>query len=216
MVAFAQTLRSQRDERSWNSNHTKEADTADAGKLISLFTEQAKYFEIYNITMFIHTFKTSHPIKRPSSNPRILFPLKSSSSKAGRLWNSAVENIGFRLSPKRLSARTNLVIFPRIPASSRSGSLRRLLCEKSSSFSGRPYDEKIWKRNNQYRQQKYASILMFYYAITAVILIYFLGKLYVYIIPKNPIKTLRKWKTVCYQYINEIWSIFHINRSVFW
>lgn len=90
------------------------------------------------------TFKTSQPISSPSSKPRMLFPRRSSSSSAGRLCSSAVENIGLRLSPRRLSASISRVRLPRTPDSSRSGSRRSELCEKSSSLNGRPYEENIW------------------------------------------------------------------------
>lgn len=94
----------------------------------------------------IRTLRTSHPISKPSSMPLILLPLRSNCSNDGRLWSSAVENMGFRLSPSRLSASANLVMLPRTPARRRSGRRRRQLWEKSNSFNGRPYDEKIYKR----------------------------------------------------------------------
>lgn len=54
-----------------------------------------------------HTFKFSHPSSNPSSIALIPLPLRSISCRCVRPLNSVVENIGFSVSPSRLSASLN-------------------------------------------------------------------------------------------------------------
>lgn len=61
------------------------------------------------IIQTIHTCSFSHPLKMPSSKARILFPDKSNIRKLVNGRNSAVENIGFNESPKRLSDSFRIV-----------------------------------------------------------------------------------------------------------
>lgn len=97
-----------------------------------------------NVILLFFTCKLSHPLSKPSSIPFIWLPLRSRICSCVNPWNSLLENIGFKLSPNKLSASLSSCRVFCNPASSLSVSRLRELPEKSIDLNG---NAGMWKLN---------------------------------------------------------------------
>lgn len=115
-------------------------------KLANAFFKILQY-SVFNFFKFflarVLTCRLLHPSKIPSSIALIPFPLKSRSCRFFRPRNSLVENMGFSVSPKRLSANRSSRRVDCSPWSSLSVSLLKELPEKSTVLSGKADLENI-------------------------------------------------------------------------
>lgn len=91
----------------------------------------------------------------PSSIALISFPLKSNTCKCRKLCNSLVENIGFKVSPNKLSASRSSINVSCKPVNSFSVILRKELPVKSTFLNGSP-DER-----NSYNLQDFIKTFFF-------------------------------------------------------
>lgn len=88
-------------------------------------------------TLSTQTWSFSQPFSIPSSMALILLPARFSILRLFSVWNSAVENIGFKVSPSRLSDKYSSISSSWMPAKTLSESRRIAFSEKSSFLIGK-------------------------------------------------------------------------------
>lgn len=100
--------------------------------------------EPYTFVLLIHfdrnvgelTLRSKQPFSKPSSMALILLDDRSKVRRFLRGFSSAVEKIGFKLSPSRLCERRSTVNDSLKPLKDFSGKRRIKLCDRSNSSTG--------------------------------------------------------------------------------